>query len=98
MLVKFKVLNNWGTKAKKKFSRSRNFGSLTMCKKCYTFYYKHSWHFYKPKQFDSDSDSVVSVHFIQCPSCLEENSADDSVASNANSQYETEDENLSAFN
>lgn len=80
MLVKFKSLGAWGDKTKKKFSKSKTFGSLTMCKKCYTFYYKHSWHFYKPEQLEKDTDSIVSVHFTQCPSCLMESTLEDSFA------------------
>jgi hypothetical protein len=79
MLVKFKSLDNWGVTNKKKFSRSRKFGALTMCKKCYTFYYKHSWHFYKPEQLEKDTDSIVSVHFTQCPACIEEELATDNL-------------------
>jgi len=72
MLVKFKSLDNWASGTKKKFSGSRRFGALTMCKKCYTFYYKHSWHFYKPEQLDKNTDSIVSVHFTECPACIQE--------------------------
>lgn len=84
MLVKFKSLDNWGAGSKKKFSKSRKFGALTMCKKCYTFYYKHSWHFYKPEQLEKDTDSIVSVRFTQCPACLEEETAEENFANGVN--------------
>lgn len=80
MLIKFKSLDNWGVTNKKKFSKSRRFGALTMCKKCYTFYYKHSWHFYKPEQLEKDMDSIVAVHFTQCPACIEEELSADNLS------------------
>lgn len=77
MLKKIRSLSPWGAHAKKKFSGSKKCSSLTMCKKCYTFYYKHSWHFYRPKQLDKSIDYFVSVHFTECPSCLEQDLAEE---------------------
>jgi hypothetical protein len=45
---------------------------LTMCKKCYTFNYKNSWHFYKPPYLETDRENEVFVRFTMCPACLEE--------------------------
>jgi hypothetical protein len=45
---------------------------LTMCKKCFTFYYKKGWHFEKPAYLDSDREEEIPVRFTQCPACLEQ--------------------------
>ena len=63
---------DWVTNYRRKFNRGKNLGSLKMCKKCYTFYYKNSWHFDKPKSLEEAEEPVISVHFTQCPACLEE--------------------------
>jgi hypothetical protein len=94
MLVKFKSLKDWGANKRKKFSKARKCGSLTMCKKCFTFYYKHSWHFYKPEQLEKDADAVISVHFTECPACLEQELLEDEpvhgISHNAEPSFLTE--------
>ena len=70
IITKFKKLDGWKAPHGRKSLKTRLFGRLTMCKECYTFYYKHSWHFYKPKQLVDQDDSTLSVHFTKCPACL----------------------------
>jgi hypothetical protein len=76
MLKKLKlVTRDWALSNKKKFPQNRNFRMLTMCKKCYTFYYKNSWHFESPNYLNIDSDKELPVRFTQCPACLEQEQA-----------------------
>ncbi len=73
MLTKFKTLaKGWAEDQKKRFPKSQNFRALTMCEKCYTFYYKNSWHFEKPEHLAHADDSTVAVKFTQCPACVEQ--------------------------
>jgi len=61
---------------KKEFSQGENFRALTMCKKCYTFYYKNSWHFNSPDYLQNvTSEKEFPVRFTQCPACLEQEQA-----------------------
>lgn len=59
---------------------SQNFKGLTMCKKCFTFYYKNSWHFERPAYLNRDDELEIPVHFTECLACMEQDQA----------QYETE--------
>jgi hypothetical protein len=52
-----------------------NFKALTMCKKCFTFYYKKSWHFERPDYLEEYKDYEVPVRFVECPACLEQDIA-----------------------
>jgi hypothetical protein len=52
-----------------------NYKKLTMCKKCYTFYYKNSWHFEMPGNIKESPEQEIPVLFLQCPSCLEDENA-----------------------
>ncbi len=45
---------------------------LTMCWKCFTFYYKNSWHFEKPEYLNRDYEREIPVRFTECPACLEQ--------------------------
>ncbi|MBA3732863.1 hypothetical protein H0W91_00630 [Patescibacteria group bacterium] len=73
MLRKFKsIANDWVTTQKKRYPNNRAFKSLTMCKKCYTFYYKKSWHFERPDFIDLAAEEEIPVKFTQCPACLEQ--------------------------
>ena len=56
----------------KKRNATSQFRALTMCKKCYTFYYKKSWHFEKPDYLDDYVEQEVPVRFTECPACLEQ--------------------------
>lgn len=76
MLKKFKTLaKDWVVKKRKKFSKNRNFRTLTMCEKCFSFYYHHSWHFKKPAHLEKYHEEEVPVTFTQCPACLEQENA-----------------------
>lgn len=46
-----------------------------MCKKCYTFYYKKSWHFDKPMSVKIGNDEEIPVRFTECAACLDQDSA-----------------------
>ena len=77
MLTKFQDLaTDWSEGEGRRSSRSRTFRALTMCEKCYTYYYKNSWHFERPDNFPSEHDgAAVSVHFTRCAACLEQEEA-----------------------
>ena len=73
MLKKIKITaKHWMANHKNKFSGDRSTKRLTMCKKCYTFYYKNSWHFEKPTYMNEYREEEVPVLFTQCPTCLEQ--------------------------
>ncbi|MES3004572.1 MAG: hypothetical protein V4690_00495 [Patescibacteria group bacterium] len=73
MLTKLKVLTKkWAKQEGGRFPKTKNFRALTMCKQCYTFYYKNSWHFEMPNEIDGDSETQVPVRFTQCPACIEQ--------------------------
>ena len=73
MLTKIKTItNDWAEGGEAKVSKSKNFRALTMCKKCYTFYYKNSWHFERPEAIEHVSETEVAVRFTQCPACVEQ--------------------------
>jgi len=61
----------------KKFSSSIDQGTkgLTMCKKCFTFYYKNSWHFERPEYLNQDDEVKIPVHFKVCLACMEQEQA-----------------------
>ena len=73
MLIKLKTkAAAWAKGQRKKFTKSANFKALTMCGKCYTFYYRNSWHFEKPIEVEKLESYTVPVHFTQCPACMEQ--------------------------
>ena len=49
----------------------KNFKNLTMCKKCYAFYYKRDWHFDAPESIRSEDAGEISVRLTECPACNE---------------------------
>ena len=58
-----------------KFSRdkfTKELKKLTMCKKCYSFYYKKIWHFEAPATIQEGEESEIPVRFSQCPACVEQ--------------------------
>ena len=76
MLKKLKLsAQDWVLSHKKRFSESNGPRKLSMCKKCYTFYYKNSWHFDKPLYLETDSEEEIPVKFTECPACLEQDAA-----------------------
>jgi heterodisulfide reductase subunit B len=76
MLKKFKTLaEDWAVNQNKRFTRDKNFRVLTMCKQCYTFYYRNSWHFERPQLLDTENEPTVAVRFTQCPACVEQETA-----------------------
>ena len=73
MLKKLKMnAQDWVLSHKKRFSQNNGSKKLTMCKKCYTFYYKNSWHFDNPLYLDIDREEEIPVRFTECPACLEQ--------------------------
>lgn len=72
MLTKFKTLaKDWSLNHKPK-ARRNSFSVITMCKDCYTFYYKNAWHFERPSYLGNQDDTEIPVHFTRCPACLEQ--------------------------
>lgn len=59
----------------RKLSKIKNYKTLIMCEKCYSFYYKNSWHFRKPKYLSEDIENEIPVHFTECSACLEQENA-----------------------
>ena len=66
MLTKFKTLS-------KNLEETRR--NLTMCERCYSFYYKKSWHLKRPEYLNEYHDGEVPVLFTECSACLEEENA-----------------------
>ena len=63
---------DWVASHKKRISEGRTLKKITMCKKCYTFYYKNSWHFERPVYLNEEKDEEIPVRFTECPACLSE--------------------------
>ncbi len=55
-------------KAKKNMKELKK---LTMCKKCYAFYYQKIWHFEAPVAIQNIEEKEIPVKFAQCPACIE---------------------------
>lgn len=73
MLKKFKsAARDWALGHKERSSEDKTFKMLTMCKQCYTFYYRNSWHFERPEYLEQTSEQELPVKFVQCPACLEQ--------------------------
>lgn len=75
-------VENWVTKNNKRIRESQVVKKLTMCKKCYTFYYKNSWHFDKPISLEPIGEEEIPVKFVECPACLEQEVATYEMESN----------------
>ena len=73
MLKKIKLsAKDWVADHNKRVLDKKRFEGLKMCNKCYTFYYKNSWHFEKPQYLETNSENEVVVRFTECPACLEQ--------------------------
>ncbi len=73
MLKKIKLTaKDWIANSQKRFGGDEGPRRLTMCKTCYTFYYKNAWHFDKPGYLQMERDEEIPVRFTQCPACLEQ--------------------------
>lgn len=76
MLIEFKTFaKKWAERRKgeKNYKEDSGLKTLRVCRECYTFYYKNSWHFEKPDDVESyRKNSRVSIDFTQCPACLEQ--------------------------
>ena len=75
MLRSFKSLVQGRIAREKKRYARGSFKTLTMCKQCYTFRYKNSWHFEKPELLESEGEATLPVRFVQCPACIEQENA-----------------------
>jgi hypothetical protein len=76
MLKKFKTAaKDWALSHKNKTGKTRHIRALTMCRKCYTYYYNNSWHFERPDYIENESDVEVPVRFTECQACLQEEEA-----------------------
>ena len=71
MLKHLKRAGNWVSNYSGSISKSEPSERLTMCSKCYSFYYRNSWHFEKPSLLNREHDEVF-VRFTECPPCLEQ--------------------------
>jgi len=65
-----RTAKDWIVSYKKKLTENRAVNRLTMCRTCFTFYYKNSWHFDKPSYFEVD-EKEIPVRFMMCPTCLD---------------------------
>ena len=73
MLNKFKTLaKDWASDSKKRLPRIKNSRNLIMCERCYSFYYKNSWHFERPEYLSEVREEEIPVLFRKCVACLEE--------------------------
>lgn len=74
MLKKIKLgAKNWVVNNRNKFFEHEVMNKkLIMCKKCYTFRYRNSWHIDRPTFLESGLEEEVAVRFTECPACLEE--------------------------
>jgi len=74
MLKKIKMTaKDWVANHKKRLSEEEYLSTrLTMCKKCYTFYYEKSWHFERPLNLNEDDEKEISVRFTECPACVDQ--------------------------
>ncbi len=59
-------------KYKKRLSGMKGLRKLIMCKKCFTFYYKNSWHPEVPLFLKDHQEEEINVLFSQCLPCLED--------------------------
>ncbi len=75
MLKKIKTqARDWVVSSRKRFLGDKSSKKLTMCKKCFTFYYRNSWHFDKPMVLETDRDEEIPVQFTKCNACLDQES------------------------
>lgn len=89
MLKKLKLsASDWIVSRKKRLSKGESPGKVTMCKKCYTFYYKNSWHLERPAYIEENIDAEIPVRFTECLLCLEQEIA--SYGAENEFQYEVE--------
>ncbi len=73
MLKKFEVsAKEWVANYNKMAQAKRPAKRLTMCRKCYAFHYKRSWHFERPMHLDESREQEVPVLFTECTACLKE--------------------------
>ncbi|OHA21003.1 MAG: hypothetical protein A2849_01700 [Candidatus Taylorbacteria bacterium RIFCSPHIGHO2_01_FULL_51_15] len=76
MFKKFQTLaKDWAIGAANKVPRGRRVRTLTMCRKCYTFFYRNSWHFERPDYLRMDQDLEIPVRFTECQACMEQEMA-----------------------
>jgi len=54
-------------------NKNSRVNKVTMCKKCYAFYYRSVWHFEAPEFVRNGvpSSQAVSLRLSECPSCIE---------------------------
>lgn len=72
MLKKIKSgTRKWLLNHKKNSRANSSLKKITMCKKCYTFYYRSSWHSDKPMTLETDHDEEIDVYFTKCTACLD---------------------------
>jgi hypothetical protein len=70
------LASNFGKNSKlTKLPKIKNYRTITMCDKCYAFYYKNSWHLKRPSYLNEYSDEEIPVLFTQCGACLEQEDA-----------------------
>lgn len=74
MLKNIKKIAEEMTDDQSRNSNSR-FRAFSMCKKCFTFFYKKTWHFERPDYLDDYADQEIPVKFTECPACLQEERA-----------------------
>jgi len=66
---------NWVLNHRNKLADRQGPKRLIMCKKCYTFFYKNSWHLERPEYLEQDCEEEIPVHFTECLACMEQDQA-----------------------
>ncbi|GEM_PF-1697704 len=64
--------SDWTSRYKAKLLGTGTVEKLTMCKKCYSFYYKNSWHFEMPAYASDYQEENIPVILVKCGACLRE--------------------------
>jgi len=56
----------------KKITKNVETEAIEMCRKCYAFRQRESWHMERPEYFLENEVEEKIVRFILCPTCTEE--------------------------
>jgi hypothetical protein len=65
-------VKDWKISPKGRVNKGKKFRAVTMCKRCYTFFYRNSWRIERPLEVNHNDNSEVPVRFTECPACIEQ--------------------------